>query len=48
VGKDVDQIIRDLMETSLQMAKTKAVEKIKQKVHIYIYMYIKREIETNR
>ena len=32
VGKDVDQIIRDLVEAGLSMAKAKAMEKIKDKV----------------
>merc|ERR1719224_343204 len=32
VGKDVDQIIRDLMEVGMTMAKTKAIEKVKDKV----------------
>jgi len=32
VGKDVDQIIRDLVEIGLNMAKSKAMEKIKDKV----------------
>jgi len=32
VGKDVDQIIRDLMEVGMSMAKTKAMEQIKEKV----------------
>merc|ERR1719382_842296 len=33
VGKDVDQIIRDLIEVGMNMAKVKAMEKIKDKVH---------------
>lgn len=32
VGKDVDQIVRDLVESGLTMAKAKAMEKIKDKV----------------
>merc|ERR1719382_1216108 len=32
VGKDVDQIVRDLVEIGMNMAKTKAMEKIKDKV----------------
>jgi len=32
VGKDVDQIIRDLVEVGMSMAKVKAMEKIKEKV----------------
>lgn len=32
VGKDVDQIIRDLMDVGITMAKARAVEKIKDKV----------------
>jgi len=32
VGKDVDQIIRDLIEMGMTLAKTKAIEKVKDKV----------------
>jgi ATP-dependent HslUV protease ATP-binding subunit HslU len=32
VGKDVDQIIRDLADTGIQIAKARALEKIKEKV----------------
>ena len=37
VGKDVDQIVRDLVDAGIAMAKTKAMEKIKEKVSVKYY-----------
>ena len=36
VGKDVDQIIRDLMDVGITIAKAKAVEQIKEKVEAQV------------